>query len=77
MDSSARKVLHVVPDGGQWAVKVEGGSVTGTFDRKTEAEDAARESAKGAALGQVIVHGSDGTIEKEWTYGEDPRSKKG
>lgn len=77
MENQVRKVLHVVPDGERWAVQVEGGSVSGTFDRKTDAEDSARESAKEASLGQVIVHGSDGTIEKEWTYGEDPRSKKG
>jgi hypothetical protein len=33
--------------------------------------------AKSEALGQVIVHKRDGTIEQEFTYGEDPPQSPG
>ena len=74
---SERKVLHVVADGEQWAVKLEGGDALAHFDRKADAEESARRRAKDAALGQVIVHDENGTIQHEWTYGKDPRDKEG
>ena len=32
---------------------------------------------KGFDLSQVIVHKKDGTIQTEWTYGEDPENYPG
>ena len=37
----------------------------------------AKHLAKEHELGQVIVHKGDGTIETEFTYGEDPRNIPG
>jgi len=75
-----RKVYHVVPDAdsGSWKVKAEGGQrASSVHQTKAEAEKAARNLAKNQPLGQVIIHGQDGKIQKEYTYGEDPHPPKG
>ena len=28
-------------------------------------------------LGQVVIHGKNGSVQREWTYGNDPRSSVG
>lgn len=68
----ARKVYHVVPDGTQWKVTLVGGSTVSTHSTKQAASDAAVATAKANQPSQVVVHKSDGTIETEWTYGNDP-----
>jgi Uncharacterized protein conserved in bacteria (DUF2188) len=74
-----RQVFHVSPDeGGKWRVEPEGDGQTGrVFENKEVAERHATAQAKAASLGQVIVHGRDGRIQYEHTYGEDPRNRKG
>jgi hypothetical protein len=47
------------------------------FERKSEAVQYAKEEARGDPPSQVVVHGSDGRIQYESTYGDDPREKKG
>jgi hypothetical protein len=42
-----------------------------------EAIAGAKALAKRSGLGQVRVHGGDGDIEAEYTYGEDPRRTRG
>lgn len=42
-----------------------------------EAVRQATEQAKAADLGQLFVHGRDGKIQYEHTYGDDPRQRKG
>jgi hypothetical protein len=37
----------------------------------------ARELAKKQPLGQVVVHKEDGTIQTEYTYGDDPARTRG
>ena len=75
---SNRTVYHVVPDANSWKVKLEGSGATEILvDNKDNALAQARELAKAAPLGQVIVHGRDGKIQEEYTYGDDPRSSKG
>jgi hypothetical protein len=83
-EKSKRKVYHVVPCHGSmkkkiWKVKLEGRSTAanGIFPSKKRALSRARELAKKAKLGQVIVHKLDGTIQTEYTYGKDPRNIKG
>ena len=49
----------------------------GAWDHKNLAIEHAKELAKAAPLGQVIVHGEDGKIQDEFTYGEDPRNIPG
>jgi hypothetical protein len=76
---SDRKRYHVTkrPDG-QWQGKAEGASraaVVGTT--KAEVVDRTREVAKGQPLGQVVIHKSNGQIQTEHTYGNDPHPPKG
>ena len=73
----ARQVFHVSPeDGDKWRVEPEGGETGQVFEDKDEAFRHAKQMAQGAE-GQVIVHGRDGRIQYENTYGEDPRQRKG
>lgn len=76
---SAREVYHVVPSSrGGWDVKREGGArASSHHETKQPAIDAARDKAKAAPLGQVRIHGQDGRIQTEWTYGNDPRTRPG
>jgi hypothetical protein len=46
-------------------------------DTKEKAIDYGRDLAKQEGKGQLVVHKADGTIEEEFTYGEDPRSTPG
>jgi uncharacterized protein YdaT len=74
-----RKVYHVTPvaEGG-WQVKGEDAKrASSTHAKKEEAVARAKELAKGQALGQVIIHKKDGTIETEHTYGKDPSPPSG
>lgn len=77
--AKSRKVYHVVPDPkGGWAVKEEKNKNPSVrTEKKTEAVAKAKELAKKAKLGQVIVHKKDGKIQIEYTYGEDPIKTKG
>ena len=72
---SDRKVYHVLPGGAneRWQVKGEGKRrATSLHTSKDEAVDRARELARSRPLAQVIVHKHDGTIQTEYTYGDDP-----
>ena len=69
-----RNVYHVTPDGDGWKVKKEGAArASASTDNKKPAID----RAKKAPLGQVIIHKQDGSIQTEYTYGEDPRETPG
>lgn len=72
----SRRILHIVPgteEGEEnWLVK-ENGEVIATADKKS---DALRE-AQGIIAAQIVIHGTDGKIQKEFTYGLDPRKTKG
>jgi hypothetical protein len=74
-----RAVFHVTPDnGGKWKVEQEGHARLGVvYEDKEEAVRQAKELAQRGSRGQVIVHGRDGRIQYENTYGNDPRSVKG
>lgn len=73
-----RVVYHVVPGPNGWLVKKEKNkNPSAKAEKKTEAVAKAKELAKKAKLGQVIVHKKDGKIQTEYTYGEDPRTSKG
>jgi len=77
--SSERQVYHVVPNPkGGWDVKKEGGArASSHHDTKAPALADARERAMKGGLGQVRIHGQDGRIQKEWTYGKDPQRTPG
>lgn len=72
----ARKQYHVVPDGANWSVKL-GGVVQATKSTKQAAVDWAVATAKANQPSQVVIHKADGTIETEYTYGNDPYPPKG
>ena len=74
-----RQSFDVLPNPkGGWNVKREGSSRTlSHHPNKQQAMAAARERAKKAPLGQVRIHGMDGRIQQEWTYGKDPRRTPG
>jgi len=76
---SDRKIHHVMPgSGGRWQVKGGGAQrATSLHETKAEALTRARELAKSLPLAQVIVHKQDGTIQTEYTYGEDPHPPDG
>ena len=76
---TGREVYNVVPNPkGGWDVKREGGArASSRHETKQPAIKDARERAQKAELGQVRVHGHDGRIQTEWTYGKDPRRSRG
>ena len=76
---SQRKRVWVSPDGdGGWNVKTQGAKrAAANFEDKADAVDRAKEIAKGATLGQVIIQKHTGKIQTEYTYGKDPRKYPG
>jgi hypothetical protein len=72
--ASNRTVYHVVPNasGDKWVVTQENAQFRQEFDTKQNAVDFAKDRARGQEPAQVKVHKSDGNMEYESTYGEDP-----
>jgi uncharacterized protein YdaT len=66
------KRQHVVPHGGEWAVRKEGGKkVTETFDTQAKALERAREIAINQGT-EVVTHRPNGQIRDSDSYGNDP-----
>ena len=78
---SDRMTYHVVPYVNGWELRLGGADgdhgKLGAWDHKDLAIERAKELAKSVELGQVIVHGQDGKIQDEFTYGTDPRNIPG
>jgi len=76
---ASRKTYHVTSDGeGGWRVKAEGASrASSTHEKKADAVEGAKGLAKNQPLGQVVIHGENGKIQTEYTYGKDPYPPKG
>lgn len=77
----ARIVYRVAPNGTKWTVKRDGVLQT-SHDTKAEAVDTGSTAARREweifkRPSQCVIHRADGTIEKEWTYGNDPYPPKG
>ena len=73
--ATERTVYHVVPDasGDKWVVSQENDdSFRQEFRTKEEAVQLAKERARGQEPAQVKVHKSDGNMDYESTYGDDP-----
>ena len=80
--ASGRAVYHLVHtnEDDRWHLKRDGKSVA-DYDTKQEAVGAGEERGhahwnKGEPA-QLVVHRQDGSIEKEYTYGKDPRDIPG
>lgn len=73
-----RMVYHVTAVGDAWAVRrARRKRPECLFTYKPEAVSHARRLARAAALGQVKVHGRNGRMQAEYTYGRDPRRTRG
>jgi hypothetical protein len=72
--ASNRTVYHVVPNADQsrWVVSQENAQFREEHDTKEEAVEAAKSRARGEEPSQVKVHGADGNMDYESTYGDDP-----
>ena len=68
---SKRKVVYVSPsDNGKWSVKGEGAQrAMKNFENKADAINFGRQVAKNADLGQLKIQKRDGTVQKEYPYG--------
>jgi len=73
-----RRVYHVTPNGDDWKVKERGAErAVKILEDKSDAIQLAKDLAKSASLGQVIIHKGDGSIQTEHTYGQDPEKYAG
>ncbi len=73
-----RTVYDVTPHEEGWQVKRRGAArASSVHSTKEEAIQAARALAHNNEPSQVVVHRRDGTIEREWTYQDDPYPPKG
>jgi len=73
--ASNRTVYHVVPNasGERWVIsKEDNQSFREEYDTKEQAVEAAKSRARQEEPSQVKVHGSDGNMQYESTYGDDP-----
>ena len=72
--ASNRTVYHVVPNADQsrWLVTQENAEFREEHDTKEQAVEAAKSRARGEEPSQVKVHGFDGNMDYESTYGDDP-----
>jgi hypothetical protein len=76
--ASDRQVYHVVTTEKGWSVQKEGDKGSWEFfGTKEEAVRRGRELGSSHERGQVIIHKTDGTIEEERTFGDDPASTPG
>jgi len=73
-----RKKYHIVPWESGWKVELEHSPEALFVNRSKDAAiQWARELAKNNKPSQVIVHGKDGKIQEEYTYGNDPPESPG
>lgn len=68
---AARKRYWVVPNNGNWAVKHDS-QVLSNHYLKSAAVEAGQKVARANQPSQLTIMRADGTIEKEYTYGNDP-----
>ncbi len=80
---TTRRIIHVTysADNNRWKtldVSYKKSKLLRSSRSKGVAMRYARRQAKSSRrLGQVVIHGMDGKIQKEWTYGADPVKTKG
>jgi streptogramin lyase len=72
----ARNVYRLAPDGHLWALHV-GGRVLGRWRSRDGALRRAQAIADGDQPSVLVVHGPDGSIEYEHSFGHDPHPAGG
>jgi hypothetical protein len=73
---AGKRVVYVVEprDGGRWAVQRRGSERAASVEEnKGPAISEARRLAQQHPLSQVVIKNENGRIEREYTYGKDPR----
>ena len=75
----SKKIWDVEPrPDGKWAVQREGTDRADSIhERKADAIERGRELAKAAPDGQLRIKTEDGKWQTEYTYGHDPKDRKG
>lgn len=77
---ASKRVVYVVEPraGGSWAAQRSGTERAATVkENKLAAINEARKLAQNHSPSQVVIKNEKGRIEREFTYGEDPRNKRG
>lgn len=73
----SKKNVHVVPNGNDWGVKIEGNSkMSKNFDTQREAAEYGRERAIGNSS-ELVIHRPNGQIREKNSYGNDSFPPKG
>jgi hypothetical protein len=77
--ATKRVIYEVEPrPSGDWAAQRRGSGRAATVtESKSQAVTEARRLAQQHPLSQVVIKGENGRVEREFTYGEDPRDKRG
>lgn len=71
------KTYRVAPHPEGWSVKLDGAQrASAVCDTKAQAVERAKELAQTREL-QLVIHGQNGRIQTEHTYGHDPYPPKG
>lgn len=74
---AVKRNQHVVPSGGDWAVKGAGAKrATEVLPTKREAVDRGREISRNQGT-ELFIHGQDGKIQSRDSHGKDPFPPKG
>jgi hypothetical protein len=73
----SKRNQHVVPNGGDWAVKGAGAKrATEVLPTKREAVQRGREISRNQGT-ELFIHGQDGKIQSRDSHGKDPFPPKG
>ena len=72
-----RTRIDVTPDKRAGGRVVKGGGEEHRFERKADAVQSAAAAGRQLGNAQVVIRATDGKIQSERTYGNDPRRSKG
>lgn len=74
----SRDEYHVTPKDGEWQVKKAGASrASSKASTQQETKQQAKKFAKGQGKSQVYIHGRNGQVREESSYGSDPHPPEG
>ncbi|MFI2353050.1 DUF2188 domain-containing protein [Streptomyces sp. NPDC019443] len=72
----SRTKYRVLPNRGDWVLRREQ-TLLSTHTHKSDAVKEGQRRASADRPSQLVVHKADGTIEYEYTYGDDPYPPQG
>lgn len=65
----SHNVYHVVPRDGRWVARLQGSpSVSAEAATRDEAVDQAEQIIRQLGVGRIVLHGTDGAIERVYTF---------